>query len=436
MDMGQRETDMSTIPAGIAVMFAIVMTGVVHAQVNPPGQAPENRLEALQFQGDSNVFQVFGQGSTTFRQQSERFSDPKQRAAMRAEQRAQIAESHQDIRALLQIDRATEQKLFDLLADQQTDDLEQFYVTAAAQSSQGDPWERMNARAQRETAKVQALRDLLGQEKLERYQAFATHVNDYRQVAKLDARLPPPDRLSLDQKRRMAELWGEQVRDEIEMSRPSMSRSLFGLSPGQQLPSAEEMQRQSQMMTLTSNEQNWRRMPQADAELRARAAEFLTPAQLNALAQMNAERAESLRRWIEEARVKLALSPQIPDEAEPTEPAKPMLRAGSVKLAVKLTINGGEATHYTDTVRNGESVTFRCAEGLFVEVRPTMYEDDAFDVRVFYYEPDSRGGRRLIGEGGQFGTYIPGNQSNGFGGTVITGNQGYAIQLSTQVEPG
>jgi hypothetical protein len=425
---------MNTIPIGIAVMFAIVMMGVAHAQIDPPRQVPEerNRLEA-----GSNVIQVFGQGSATFRQQSERFSDPRQRAAVRAEQRAQIAESHQDIRALLQIDRATERKLIDLLADQQTEDLEQFYITAAGQSSQGDPWERMNARAQRETAKVQALRDLLGQEKLERYQAFARHVNDYRQVAKLDARLAPPDRLNLDQKQRLAELWGEQIRNEIGMGPFSRrSGSLFGFAPGQQLPSPEEMQRQNQLMTLTSNEENWRRMPLADAELRGRAAGFLTPAQLDALAQMNAERAENLRQWIEDARVKMGLSPQIPDEAEPTESPRPALRTGSVKLAVKLTINGGEATHYTDTVRNGESVTFRCAEGLLVEVRPTMYEDDAFDVRVLYYEPDGRGGRRLIGEGGQMGTYIPGNQSNGFGGSVITGNQGYAIQLSTQVEPG
>jgi hypothetical protein len=196
------------------------------------------------------------------------------------------------------------------------------------------------------------------------------------------------------------------------------------------------MQRNSQLMTITSNEEIWRRMPQADEQMRQRAAEFLTPTQLDVLVQMNAERAESLRQWIEAARVKVGMSAEIPEQSEEAPQPSPTLRAGAVKVAVKLTINGGEATHYTDTVRNGGSVTFRCAEGLIVEVRPTMYEDDAFHVRVFYYEPDSRGGRRLIGEGGQMGTYIPDSTSNSYGGTVITGNRGYAIQLSTQVEPG
>jgi hypothetical protein len=79
--------------------------------------------------------------------------------------------------------------------------------------------------------------------------------------------------------------------------------------------------------------------------------------------------------------------------------------------------------------------TFRCPEGLFVEVRPTIYDDDSFEVRVLYYEPDSRGGRRLIGNGGQMGIVTRDSQPGGTGGTVIVGNQGYAIEMSTKVEP-
>jgi hypothetical protein len=72
---------------------------------------------------------------------------------------------------------------------------------------------------------------------------------------------------------------------------------------------------------------------------------------------------------------------------------------------------------------------------LIVEVRPTIYDNDMFDVRVLYYEPNSRGGRRLIGEGGQMGKVTRDNQSGGTGGSVITGNKGYAIEMSTKVEP-
>jgi hypothetical protein len=149
---------------------------------------------------------------------------------------------------------------------------------------------------------------------------------------------------------------------------------------------------------------------------------------------MNAERADHLKKWIEGARVQAGLSAEIPEQPEVTEPPAPTPLAGDVKIVIKLLVNG-EPTHYTDTVRNGASVTFRSAEGLFVEVRPTLYDDDGFDVRVLYYEPDSRGGRRLIGEGGQMGIVTRHNHPGGTGGTVITGNKGYAIEMTTKVEP-
>jgi hypothetical protein len=436
---------MSTVPARAAASFftfAIAMTAAAGAQTDPPTEAtkaPANRLEAapaVQFQADSNVFQRVGPASSTFGEQSERFRDPQQREAVRAEQRAQILESHRDIAKLLQLDGATATKLIELLADLKTSELEQFYASAAAKPSPSPMSDSLLPRAQRETQKVQALRNLLGQEKLERYQAFETYINDYRQVEKLDARLDAGDKLSLDQKQRLAELWHQQSRDEIHSTRFSMrSGSPFGFGNSlRQLPSREEMQRNSQLMTIASNEESWRRMPEADERLRRRAAEFLTPPQLDALAQMNAERADTLRKWIEGARVQAGLSPKIPDEPETTQPPAPVPVVGDVKLAVMLSINGGEATHYTDTVPNGESVTFPCA-GLFVEVRPTVYDNDWYDVRVLYYEPDSRGGRRLIGEGGQMGMVTRDSRPGGAGGTVITGNQGYAIELSTNVEP-
>lgn len=404
-------------------LVVIAMAGVADAQVN-------------RVQTDSNIFQVLGPGSSTFRQQSERFKDPRQRAAVKAEQRASILETHRDIGVLLQIDPAIEHELVELLAEVQTSDLERFYTSATANPTPGDQWDSLYAHAQRETEKVQALRELLGQEKLERYKTFATLVNEYRQVAKLDARLAPAHKLNLDQKQRMAELWRDHTRSQIEGDRISMhSHGRFGFSLGQPMPSREELQRQSQLTTITANEASWRRMPKADEELGKRAAEFLDPMQLNALAEMNAERADSLRQWIENARVQAGLSPQIPAEPEVTPPPAPIPVAGDVKVAIKIAINRGEATHYTDTVRNGGAVAFPCAEGLFVEARPTVYDNDVFDVRLFYYEPDSRGGRRLIGEGVQMGRVIKGSESSGAGGSVVTGNKGYAIQTSVQVEP-
>lgn len=439
---------MKTILARIAAGLSMAsLSMVAHAQANPPAQMPNppsNRLEplpAVQFQSDSNVFQTFGSGSPTFQQQAERFRDPQQRAQVRAEQREQILISHQGIGELLQLDAATENKLVELLADLQTDDLEHFYVSAAARSSQGNPWEPLMERAKRETAKVQALRDLLGQEKLERYQTFAGYVNERNQVAKLDERLSTPHKLSVAQKERLVELYREQARSEIDRSRLSRHpHSPFGPST-RTMPSPGELQRRSQLMTIAANEENWRRAPKADEQMRKRAAAFLTPAQLSTLAQMQAEKADQQRQWIENARIQAGLNREIPEQSEEAAPQVPPLLDGEIKVAVKLTVNGGEATHFTHTGRNGEAVTFRCPEGLFVEVRPTVYVNDAFDVRVSYYEETSKGERRRIGEGGQMGTITRTSSGavsgggGGMGGSVVTGNQGYAVQLSTQVEP-
>jgi len=433
---------MSKIPERVAAsvsMVAIAATGIAGAQETAPGRTPLEPVPSIQFQATpgTNVLQAFGEGSKTFQDQAERFRDPKQRALIKAEQRKQLSESHRDIEEILELDAATASKLLDLLAEQQTSDQEQFFTQAAARSAAppGNPFTQMIERAERETAKVQAIRDLIGQEKLERYQAFAPLVNDYRQVDKLNERLTPGDQLSLDQKQRLAELWHKQVHNEIYSNPFSMRLRPFGnLNSLGRMPSREEMQRNSQLMTIQGNEESWRRMPKADAQLRKQASEFLTLPQLDALSQMNTERANNLKKWIEGARAEVGLDPQIPEEPEEKEP-RPTPLAGKVKIAVKLTVNGGEATHYTDTVRNGESVTFKSSAGLIVEVRPTVYDDNSFDVRAFYYEPDSRGGRRLIGEGGQMGLVSKENRGGGGGSTVITGNQGYAIELSTQADP-
>jgi hypothetical protein len=436
------ESAMSTIPSRIAASLSIVaitLTAATHAQTDPPTDAPPRRivlepLQGVQFQSDSRVFQTFGEGSLTLRAQSERFFDPQQRPAVRAEQRAHILETHRDIGELLQLDATTESKLIELLTDHQMNYLERFYASVAARMPQSDPWDSLYVQAENTTAKVQALRELLGQEKLERYQAFSQLVNDYAQVARLDARLDAPHKLNIDQKRRLAELWQEQMRKEIEASRRTLStRSPFGFSPGQELPSIEELQSQSELMGIARNEDNWRRMPKAHQWLRQRAAKFLTRQQLDALSQMNAEKADSLQKWIENARLQAGLSLQIPEEPETPAPPLPALLAGKVKVVVKLTINRNDANHFTHTGRNGKAVTFESAEGLLVEVRPEVYEDQTFDVRVFYYEADGRGGRRLIGEGGQMGKVTKGD-SGGTGGNVITGNQAYAVLLSAQAE--
>jgi hypothetical protein len=63
-----------------------------------------------------------------------------------------------------------------------------------------------------------------------------------------------------------------------------------------------------------------------------------------------------------------------------------------------------------------------------------------FDIKVSYYEQGAAG-KRLIGSGGSFGEVsnaraeMASGQFNSQGGTVVTGNKGYAIELGALAEP-
>jgi hypothetical protein len=412
-------------------------------------------MHSVQFEASSssgNTLQIVGPGSQAMRQMRERLKDPQQRATLRTEWRAQIAESHPDIGQALGIDAATEEKLLELLTDHQMDHLDEFHLryeddrTPAQTQSEETHNHALAARA---TKKVEALRELLGQERLERYQTFKTTSRERVQVAMLDARLDPAHKLRADQKERLIAVYQEHNTRDLDQHRlTTFSRSPFGTA-FRELPSAEELQRISQLQTIAGNEEIWRGMPQSDRLLRQHAAEFLTEPQLATLAQMNAAEASSLQRWIEKARAQAGLSPNIPEDSDaPPEPMQPPRTplAEEVKLSIKVAVNGSEPADFTHVGRNGEPATFAIAERLLVEARPTVYDDETFDLQMTYYEEGSTG-KREIGRMGQMGpiTRVPVDPScldrRGSGSTVVSGNtvvtgsKGYAVEMSVRIEP-
>ncbi len=454
---------MKTVSSSAIALGLVMFTGAAHAQATQP-QAPTfpssavppapakieaNTMHSVQFEASAstgNTLQVFGPGSQAMRQMRERLKDPQQRAALRTEWRGQIAASHPDIGPALDIDAATEEKLIELLTDDQMDRLDEFHLRS---EDDGTPAQtqseetQIRALADRETRRVEALRELLGQERLERYQTFQTTSRERTQVAMLDARLGPAHKLRADQKERLIAVYQEHNIRELDQHRlTTFSRSPFGTA-FRQLPSAEELQRISQLQTIAGNEEIWRRMPQSDRLLRQRAAEFLTQPQLTTLAQMNAADANSLQRWIKKARAQAGLSPNIPERSEaPPEGLQPPRTplAEEVKLSIKLAVNGSEPAVFTHVGRNGEPATFAIADGLFVEARPTAYDDEMFDLQMTYYEEGSTG-KRVIGRMGQMGPIAraPVDSSSldrrRNGSTVVTGSKGYAVEVSVQVEP-
>jgi hypothetical protein len=441
----------SVSSSGIALSLFVITAAITSAgrveaatQPQPPTAVewqPRNSVELQAEPSGDTIFRAFGSESPVMRQMAERLRDPQQREVLRAEQRAQIVSSHEGLmQALENFDAQTEEKLIDLLTDQQMQTLDEFHLRRdGAGSAQADPWEhRLRARAENETQRIEALRDLLGPENYERLQAFKATSSERAQIGMLDARLSPDHKLRDDQKEQLIAVYKEHNARNRDVHRRTMSlHSPFGEAVRKPL-SKEELQRISQLQSIAANEDNLRRLPESDRLLRQGAAGILTAPQLATLEKMQAEQASNQKKWIERARLQAGLSADSPEQTADA-PAERTPLAGQVKLSIKVKVNRNEPTTFTHMGNNGEPVTFASAEGLIVEATPTVYDDDVFDLQLAYYEEGSTG-KRLIGNMGQMGTVSrapaapPNLDRHGGSGTVLIGSKGYAVELNALVE--
>jgi hypothetical protein len=419
-------------------VLAAAMSGAESAE---PGSPPPVKSESnsIEFVASDGVFQTFGSGSQRMNEMRARLKDPQQRAILHEQQRQGIADNHYGVADALQLDAATFDKLMALLAEQQMEDSEYFYETFANPPQAPDPMDRMRSQAERITRHVDAQREILGQEKLERYQRLRMSHGQRGEVRRLDERLGASDKLTVSQRERLVELLHDQLVASLEQQhmlhfqRSPLGRELFSL------PSAEELQRQSQLMTIASNEQIWRDMPESHRQLRERAAEFLSERQLATLAQLHAEQEATRKQQIEQMRVAAGLSATIPEQPEVTE-VPPARVDRDVKLSIKATVQGESPRYLTTVVSSGKSVSLKIAEGLFLEATPIVFENDAYNLQVQFFETGVTG-KRLIGNRGQSGKVVPaaGDEralyiGGGGGGSLLTGSKGYAVDLNLLVE--
>lgn len=381
----------------------------------------------------------FGDSSGHFRRMRERLDDPQQRMSIRADQRAHVVSAHRDVGEVLQLDATTEEKLIELATDLAMDHLDR--LSGRTQVRSPDPLgSELHVQAEQETQRIEKLRQLLGPEKLERYQAYAATVHERAQVARFQERLDTPHKLNVEQRERLAMLYHEHRQLELANNRSPFSRRSRLGEGMRDMPSPEELQRHSQLQTIAINQASWRRTAQSDEQMRQQASAFLTAPQLAVFARMQREHSDGVRRWIENARVQAGLSPEIPDKPDAIEQGArtPVLK--QVKLSIKVTVNRNEPIYFTHVGNNGEPVTFAAADGLLVEAIPTLYDDDLFDVGVVYYEQASMG-RRLIDHSRHGGAFVrsasdrPTLAHARGTGMVITGRKGYAVELAALLEP-
>jgi hypothetical protein len=429
-----------------ASLFRVVASSLGFAIVSSAGAqtlapAGENRLQPAGVNrvqlSTSGAFNVFGDGSEHMRKMRERLQDPQQRAALREEQRGYIVESNYDLAEVLELDATTYDKLIELQTDQQMSRLEEFHLRGFSRTLTPDIGSNLQSHAERQNQEIASLRELLGQEKLERYQTFQRTHGERRMVREFDDYLQTSDKLNRTQKERLIELFrahfDSTIRNHHSMTRSR--RSKLGVVM-RDLPSQEEMQRQSQLMTIETNEDIWRRTPAADRQLRDQAAAFLTAPQLAALEQMHADKLQRLQQSIEQMRVQAGLSPTIPAEAEAAEPT-PAKVARDVRVRIKIAVNRGKPASFTQVVSSGTTMTFEVDEGLLVQATPIVYDNDTYQLQFEYFEQGATG-KRLIGNMGSMGTLerVPqvADAPMGGSGSIVSGSKAYSVELNSSVE--
>jgi len=420
-----------------SVMFAIV--GPAGAQAPDPPSSGTNRVQLT----SGIVFNAFGDGSEHMRKMRERLEDPQQRAALREEHRGYIVDSHYDAAEVLELDAATYGKLIELLTDQQMAQLDEFHLRGFSQRPPPDATSHMRFHADRQNREIDALRELLGQQKLERYQAYRSTLSERWQVREFDTYLSPGDKLGPKQKEQLIELFRARLQ-RLRQGHFPLGWARSGLSapmhtPTSEVPSREELQRRSQLMTIESNEASWRSMPESDRQFREQAAAFLTATQLATLEQMHAEKLQQLQRSIEQMRMQAGLNPTIPPAIEGDEPAPPAKVTRHVRVRIKIAVNQANPATFTEVVSSGTPFTFEVDDGLLVQATPIVYDNETYDLQVEYFEQGATG-KRSIGHMGGMGTLHrtpPGAEvlaMMGGSSTVLTGNKAYAIELNTSVE--
>jgi hypothetical protein len=361
-------------------------------------------------------------------------SDPVLREQLRAEAREQARSMRPDLAQVLGLDAELESKLIDVLTDQQMAHLERFYSErpespAFHSATSPDPMEEVRQLADQETRSKQQIRDVLGEERFERYLSYTDTLRERCAVDYFNAHLNEEDRLTADRKELLMKLLRAQ--QDADMAR-RLGESGSRIPLPKTTLSADAMQK----LNVVSNEDNFLQMQEDSRGLLRQLPAILTPKQLEAYARMEAEKLAGQKKYVQQIRINAGMSPEFDDTRPREPPAKRIPVVGKVKLEVRLTANASPPVTADLVTENGKTATaFQGPEGLWVEATPTLYEDGWAQVDFTYYE-ERRGQRHRIGRGmsGMRTRRPDGLPVYGGGGRTLSGvSNTYAISTTMKV---
>jgi hypothetical protein len=284
-----------------------------------------------------------------------------------------------------------------------------------------------------ETRDKQQIAEMLDEQRFRRYLDYVDAEMERRQVNLFDARLAPAEKLSADQKGRLAALLRMHV--EQMYSRPRAWGDSLRLSPpASNAERRQLMARHRIMMT----ESTYRDMRDDSAAVLERLPDLLTERQLEVYRQMEAEKLASQVKHIQELRLAAGLSPELDESAGDSGAPKRIPVPGRVRLELSIVTNESEPTRFTLETESGKPTdTFAAPGGLWIQATPTVLADGSTDILFRFFE-DYAGQRREMR--GRLGSSSPARTDRsapglalGGSGTVVSGSKAYAVMINSQV---
>lgn len=369
-----------------------------------------------------------------------RLSDPQLREGLRAETREQVRSSNPDIAQVLELDETLARDLIEMLTDQQMAHLEYFWSETSGPGAfrSAPDGDRMffTEQANTESRNKRELEALLGEDRFDRYIAYATTLVQRLQVVHFEKRLELRDKLRADQKDRLMALLRARQEQSFNWARMGSA----DLMPPFLSALAEERTKALQKRTIAMSERTYREMQEETRLLLEQLPEVLTPRQLEAYTQMEADKLSSQRRHIERMRVSAGMSPELdPAPSGELRAAQRTLAPGKVRLEVSFRANDGEPVAANLLADNGKpAAPFEGTAGLWVEATPALFDDGEAHVLFKFYE-ERNGKRRALA--GALGVGVPKRASSysvqlgpgGGAGTIVSGSKAYAIMVAARI---
>ena len=363
-----------------------------------------------------------------------RLSDPRAREELRAQERAQVVWMHPDLGQVLDLDPNTESQLIEVLTDRQMIHLEQYWsggLLPKHPATAADFADLQRQRAEEQTRRLEELRNVLGEEGLQRYHGYLDTLHQRQWIRNFSERLPREDQLTRDQSARLMVLLRQQFEAHIRGGRFESSR--FHRAP----PPADDDARQKHTVAL--NERSFWRMQAESQELISRLPEILTQSQTDVFVQMEMEKIDAQRTLVEQLRADAGMSREIPAPEATDDDSQPKPVPGPVKLEVSVKVDDDQPTIVSLVTENGQPVGFEGPQSLWIEATPTVFADGWVDVQ-FHFHEQSGGQRRALrgspGMGLQSRRPKPLPLGTHSMRTTISGSsRGYAIAIDARVTP-